>query len=71
MCGVLEDESHVIFHCPVFDEIRVKFQHLLSAHTTIESVLNPTSETIVDTAKLLYAVDDMLNDGSVETQDTT
>ena len=70
-CGVLEDESHVIFHCPVFDEIRVKFQHLLSAHTTIESVLNPTSETIVDTAKLLHAVDDMLNDDFIETQDTT
>ena len=70
-CGVLEDESHVIFHCPVFNDVRAKFQHLLSAHATIESVLNPTSESVVDTAKLLYAVDDVLNDGVHETQDTT
>ena len=54
----------------MFNDIRAKFEHLLSTHKTIETILNPTSESMVDTAKLLYAVEDVLSNDVHETQDT-
>ena len=60
-CNVLEDEHHVIFICPNYHVIRVKFMHLLSVNNSIESILNPRREFIVDIAKLLYEIQNVKN----------
>ena len=46
LCHVLEDENHVIFNCPIFDCIRVKFSRFLSINNTVNKILNPKYELI-------------------------
>ena len=61
-CDVLEDEAHVVFTCPLFDSVREQFQFLLSNSTNIQSLLNPSRESMVDVSKLLYAIQDVIDD---------
>ena len=61
-CNVLEDEAHAVFACPLFDDVREQFQYLLSNNTNIKSILNPSRETMVDVSKLLYAIQDVIDD---------
>ena len=61
-CNVLEDEAHAVFTCPLFDDVREQFQYLLSSNTNIKSILNPNRETMVDVSKLLYAIQDVIDD---------
>ena len=60
--NVLEDEAHAVFTCPLFDEVREQFQYLLSNNTNIQSILNPNTETMVDVSKMLYAIQDVIDD---------
>ena len=57
-CNKLEDEEHVIFDCPLYHTIRLKHQQLLSTKQTITEILNPEHESIVDTATLLYDIEE-------------
>ena len=39
----MEDEVHVLFHCPLLYRIvRVRHQDFLATHTTLKDVLNPS-----------------------------
>ena len=58
LCNILEDESHVIFVCPIYQSVRSKFQHLLAVNTDIKSILNPNSTFVVEIAQLLYDIED-------------
>ena len=40
ICNLLEDENHVIFFCPAYDEIRTKHQVLMT-NNSINLILNP------------------------------
>ena len=62
MCDVVEDEAHAVFACPLFESVREQFQYLLSNNTNIQSVLNPSRESMVDVSKLLYAIQDVIDD---------
>lgn len=42
-CGVVEDESHAIYDCPIFACVRNRFANFLERYTSIEQVLNPKS----------------------------
>ena len=42
-CGVVEDESHAIYDCPIFASVRDRFQSHLQRYPTIRQVLNPTN----------------------------
>ena len=42
-CEVLEDERHVIFQCPRYNDIRQQHEGLLQRRYNIELFLNPTS----------------------------
>ena len=42
-CGVVEDESHIIFVCPELASIRDRFAGHLRKYSSIREVLNPTS----------------------------
>ena len=62
MCDVVEDEANAVFACPLFESVREQFQYLLSNNTNIHSVLNPSRESMVDVSKLLYAIQDIIDD---------
>ena len=57
ICNILEDEYHVVFVCPVYQTLRIKYRRLLSANDDIKSILNPKKESIIETAQLLYEVE--------------
>ena len=48
----VEDESHVLFVCPLYDIVRVRFRDFFQAHNTVRKVLNPSdiqgAETLGD-----------------------
>ena len=56
-CNKLEDESHVIFDCPLYHSVRCKHATLLSTKHNISDILNPDRETISNTAQLLYDIE--------------
>ena len=41
VCGVLDDESHAIFNCVKFDDIRAKFVDVLVRLDCVQKFLNP------------------------------
>ena len=61
-CDVLEDESHAIFDCPIFEDVREQFQYLLSNSTDIRSILNPSRDTMVDVSRMLYSIQYVIDD---------
>ena len=61
MCGVLEDEQHVIFTCPLYDNIRNKYEEVVT-NRTIAKFLNPDSNMVVSTARLLYGIEKLRKD---------
>ena len=56
VCNILEDERHVIYKCPRYREIRIKYEHLI-ANDNIKQFLNPKYGTIKDTACFLYDIE--------------
>ena len=56
LCMVLEDENHVIYDCPRYDELRSRFQHLIDDRN-IKSFLNPQYDKIHDTARFLHDIE--------------
>ena len=61
MCGVLEDEQHVIFTCPLYDNIRKEYEEVVT-NRTIAKFLNPNSNMVVSTARLLYGIEKLRKD---------
>ena len=62
LCGILEDEQHVIFVCPIYNNIRLDYEELLSTNNTITMLLNPNRELVITTAKLLYDIENLSKD---------
>ena len=56
LCIVVEDEQHVIFDCPRYNNIRDQYRHLTVNHTITE-FLQPTFAEMIDTASFLYAIE--------------
>ena len=56
-CDVLEDEQHVIFHCPRYEEIRKHHQELIERRNSIELLLNPTMETSIETSNFIREIE--------------
>ena len=48
-CGVLEDETHAIFSCNIYDEIRQRYADYLKRYSSISIVFNPgtTSDAVI------------------------
>ena len=57
ICNLVEDEYHVVFICPVYSDIRIKYLRLLSANNTIKKILNAKRDFIIDTANLLLDIE--------------
>lgn len=56
-CETLEDEDHVIFHCPRYEDVRQNHREFLQQRHNIELFLNPTFETAVETANFIREVE--------------
>ena len=61
-CNELEDETHVIFDCPLYHSIRHKHEDLLSLKRNVNDILNPEHELIFSTANLLYEIENTRKD---------
>ena len=58
---VLEDESHVIFHCIKFRAIRLNHLELIRRNHSISLFLNPDIEDVIETASFLHEIEKLIN----------
>ena len=56
-CNVVEDEEHVIFMCPRYNDIRINYQTLLRKNNNIKLFLSPSYTDIRETSELLHEVE--------------
>ena len=56
LCKIIEDEDHVIFNCPRYDDIRKKYEAVLT-NATIQSFLNPLYVNMKDTANVIHEIE--------------
>ena len=61
LCKVLENEEHVIFNCPRYEDLRRLYQ-LTDTIADIENFLDPPYTKMKDTANFLYALEKRRND---------
>ena len=57
LCEVLEDEEHVIFVCPRYNEIRERHNELLEERSDIQLFLSPTYESVYEIATFICEVE--------------
>ena len=58
ICLVVEDEHHVIFICPLYNQIRSNHVSILTLKKSVKSLLNPrTKYELYETAKMLSAME--------------
>ena len=57
LCRTVEDEEHVIFNCPKYNEIRGKFSDLLDKNYEIKKFLNPCENEIIQTGTYLHEIE--------------
>ena len=57
----MKDETHVIFHCPLFTDIHHKYEELLNRCNNIGLILNPEFNDRLDVANLLQDIDKVLD----------
>ena len=57
-CLVLEDESHVFFVCPLYNDIRTNHPTIFNEQASVKKILNPTSrEILYETANILFEIE--------------
>ena len=60
LCLKVEDEEHVIYHCPLYKDIRSKYKTFIDNKCTVKSILNPENlAEIYITAKLLQEIESL------------
>ena len=57
VCNSLEDEKHVIYLCPRYNDIRLQQTTLLERLPTIAELLNPGDTDMKETASLLHSIE--------------
>ena len=61
LCHVLEDGSHVIFHCIKFRAICLNHLELIRRNHSICLFLNPDIEDVIETASFLQEIEKLIN----------
>ena len=41
ICPSVEDEEHAIFHCGLYNNVRVKYVEIFTKYANIQEILNP------------------------------
>ena len=58
LCLIIEDEDHVIYRCPLYLDIRTKYESLIRCKHSVKSILNPTTmEEFYTTAHFLQEIE--------------
>ena len=60
-CNVVEDESHAIYACPMFMNIRRSHMKIIEKYTNVKELLNPDHMDIGEVALMLLEYDEFLN----------
>ena len=66
MCSSIEDEHHVVFSCPRYDDVRANHTQLLEQSSTIMEILNPRYNLLKDTANFLRAIENKRDELNLE-----
>ena len=61
-CNVLEDENHVIFCCPSYTSLRIKYKDLLRKNFTVKMFLNPGLADVKATSTYLHDIENIINE---------
>ena len=57
-CGVVEDEEHVVYNCPLYNAIRVTFREFVTKYPVVTRVFNPeNSDDARELGKFLIAIE--------------
>ena len=48
--GTVEDEEHLLYHCPLYDDVRRSYTNLLEQYSLVTEIFNP--KTVVDACHL-------------------
>ena len=57
-CLAMEDEYHVFFVCPLYNQIRANHPNLFNEPYSVKKILNPTTrETLYETAYVLFEIE--------------
>ena len=57
LCDIIEDEKHVIFHCPIYNIIRQSFRDLFTSNITVGSFLDPPNTLTNRVAVFLHGIE--------------
>jgi hypothetical protein len=54
--GAVEDEKHLVFECPLYDEIRskIRFSHICKEPSSLSSVLQKNSPLVCEFLSLCF-----------------
>lgn len=55
LCKIVEDEQHVIFICPRYEDIRRKYEEIVIGN--IRNFLNPSYTNMMDTANFIHDIE--------------
>ena len=59
LCLVVENEEHVLFHCPAYNHIRTQHQSHFNKNNTVSLLLNPkTTEELYTTSTILKDIEE-------------
>lgn len=60
ICLICENETHVIYHCPLYNDIRLRHHDLLNNKTSVKLLLNPLNfNELSSTAKFLKEIENL------------
>ena len=58
ICLVVEDEHHVLFQCPLYNNTRLKYSAIINSSDSVTKILNPeTPQALYETSKLLNDIE--------------
>ena len=66
MCNVLEDENHVIYLCPRYNDLRLEHAPLLVRLPILAEFLNPSENDMKETASFIRRIEKRRQDLNVE-----
>ena len=66
MCNSLEDENHVIYLCPQYNDLRLQHSSLLERVSTLAEFLNPAESDMKETASYIRSIETRRQELNIE-----
>ena len=62
MCDLVEDEKHVIYICPRYNDLRQQHAQLVERLATVSEFLNPNENDMKEAASFLRSIESRRKD---------